>query len=179
LGTVARVPAEEIERLVQEAVGASDNGGSGSPSELLRQRVERIVVHADRIEIVKAVANDTPRDEEGESRTIVVPAKLAHRNRAVLFDDGRASPDPVLLKPLCRAHECRTWLERGEALSFQDLASKAGVTPGYVQKVLPLAFLAPGLTRELLDGRRRLNCGLMAQLNRGIPADWDQQLTTF
>ena len=108
-----------------------------------------------------------------------MPAKLAHRNRAVVFDDGRTSPDPVLLKALGRAHEWRTWLEQGEALSFQELASKAGVTPGYVQKVLPLAFLAPGLTRELLDGRRRLHGGLMARLNRGIPADWDQQLTSF
>ena len=70
-------------------------------------------------------------------------------------------------------------LEQGEALSYQELASKAGFTPGYVQKVLPLAFLAPGLTRELLDGRRRLHGGLMAQLNRGIPIDWDQQLNAF
>ncbi|HEY6719621.1 MAG TPA: hypothetical protein VI232_24995, partial [Reyranella sp.] len=157
----------------------SENGGSGSASELLRQRVERVVVHADRIEIVKALADRIPEGEEGESRTIVVRAKLAHRNRAVVLDDGRTAPDPVLLKALCRAHEWRTWLEQGEALSYRELASKAGVTAGYVQKVLPLAFLAPGLTRELLDGWRRLNGGLVARLNRGVPTDWDQQLTSF
>ena len=177
-GTVARVPAKEIERLVQEAVGTSCNGGSGSASELLR-RVERVVVHADRIEIVQAVTDGMAGDDEGESRTIVVRAKLAHRNRAVVLDDGRTAPDPVLLKAVCRAYEWRTWLEQGAALSYRELASKAGVTPGYVQKVLPLAFLAPGLTRELLDGRRRLHGGLMARLNRGIPADWDHQLTSF
>jgi hypothetical protein len=176
-GTVARVPAEEIERLVQEAVKASDNDGSGPAPEVLRRRVERVVVHADRIEIATdGIPGD---DEEGGSRTIVVRAKLAHRNRAVVLDDGRTAPDPVLLKALCRAHEWRTWLEQGEVLSYQELASKAGVTPGYVQKILPLAFLAPGLTRELLDGRRRLHGGLMARLNRGIPADWDQQLNSF
>jgi hypothetical protein len=178
-GKVGRVPAEEIERLVQEAVRASDKNGSGSAVEVLRQRVERVVVHADRIEIVKAITDGMPGDEEGESRAIVVRAKLAHRNRAVVLDDGRTTPDPVLLKALCRAHEWRTWLEQGEALSYQELASKAGVTSGYVQKVLPLAFLAPGLTRELLDGRRRLHSGLMARLNRGIPIDWDQQLNSF
>jgi site-specific DNA recombinase len=177
-GTVARVPAKEIERLVQEAVGTSYNGGSGSASELLR-RVERVVVHADRIEIVQAVTDGMAGDDEGESRTIVVRAKLAHRNRAVVLDDGRTAPDPVLLKAVCRAYEWRTWLEQGATLSYREIASKAGVTPGYVQKVLPLAFLAPGLTRELLDGRRRLHGGLMARLNRGIPADWDQQLTSF
>ena len=179
VGTIARVPAGEIERLVQEAVGTSDNGGLDSASELLRQRVERVVVHADRIEIVKAVTGGMPEGDEGEGRTIVVPAKLAHRNRAVVLDDGRAGPDPVLLKALGRAHEWRTWLQQGEVLSYKELASKAGVTPGYVQKVLPLAFLAPALTRELLDGRRRLHGGLMARLNRGIPADWDQQFASF
>ena len=178
-GAIARVPAKEIERFVQEAVITSDNVGASSPSELVRQRVERVVVYSDRIEIVKAVADGVHGDDGGESRTIVVPARLAHRNRAVVFDDGKAGPDPVLLKALARAHEWRAWLEQGEALSFQELASKSGVTPGYVQKVLPLAFLAPGLTRELLDGRRRLHGGLMARLNRGITADWDQQLTSF
>jgi hypothetical protein len=178
-GTISRVPAEEIERLVQEAARTSDNDGPGSATEVLRQRVERVVVHADRIEIVKAVTDGMPGDEQEVSRTIIVRAKLAHRNRAVVLDDGRTAAEPVLLKALCRAHEWRTWLEQGEALSYQELASKAGVTPGYVQKVLPLAFLAPGLTRELLDGRRRLHGGLMAQLNRRIPIDWDQQLNSF
>jgi hypothetical protein len=178
-GTVTRVPAEEIERLVQEAAGASDNDGPDSATKVLRQGVERVVVHADRVEIVKAVTDDMPGDKEGGCRTIVVRAKLAHRNRAVVLDDGRTAPDPVLLKALCRAHEWRTWLEQGEALSYQELASKAGVTSGYVQKVLPLAFLAPSLTRELLNGRRRLHGGLMARLNRRIPTDWDQQLDSF
>jgi site-specific DNA recombinase len=95
------------------------------------------------------------------------------------WTDGRTASDPVLLKALCRADEWRTWLEQAEAVSIQELASKAGVTPGYVQKVIPLAFLAPGLTRELLNGGRRLHSGLMAHLNRGIPIDWDQQLTSF
>jgi site-specific DNA recombinase len=110
-GTVPRVPAEEIERLAQEAVRSSDKHESGSATELLRQRIERVVVHADRIEIAKAVTNGMPGDEEGESRTIVVRAKLAHRNRAVVLDDGRTAPDPVLLKALCRAHEWRAWRE--------------------------------------------------------------------
>jgi hypothetical protein len=39
-----------------------------------------------------------------------------------------------------------------------------------------LAFLAPGLTRELLDGRRQVRGGLMDRLRRGIPIDWGQQL---
>jgi len=68
------------------------------------------------------------------------------------------------------------WIEEGEAMSYRAIAKKAGVTSGYVQTLLPLAFLAPGLTRELLDGRRQVRGGLMAWLRRGIPDDWSQQL---
>jgi hypothetical protein len=45
-----------------------------------------------------------------------------------------------------------------------------------VQTILPLAFLAPSLTRELLDGRRQLRGPLMIRLRRGIPTDWHQQI---
>ena len=72
--------------------------------------------------------------------------------------------------------EWREWIEGGEAMSYRAIAKKAGVASGYVQTILPLAFLAPGLTRELLDGRRQVRGGLMAWLRRGIPADWGQQL---
>jgi hypothetical protein len=55
------------------------------------------------------------------------------------------------------------------------LALKAAVDTGYVQTVLPLAFLDPQLTRELLDGRRQI----LELLRRGIPLDWEQQRAYF
>jgi site-specific DNA recombinase len=181
VGAIARVPAEEIERLVQRAVISGSGDNPSSTAETLRQRIERVVVHPDRVEIVRAMPSVDEATAEGESepsadRTIVVTAKLVHRNRAVILDDGAAGPDPALLRALCRAHDWRGWLERGEVLSYRAIASKAGVTSSYVQTILPLAFLAPRLTRELLDGRRRLRGGLIARLRQGIPADWGQQL---
>jgi hypothetical protein len=67
-------------------------------------------------------------------------------------------------------------MERGDAISYRAIAKKAGVDPSYVQTILPLAFLAPALTRELLDGRRQLNGPLMARMREGIPAAWSQQI---
>jgi site-specific DNA recombinase len=177
-GTVARVPAREIERLVAEAL-ESTTDGRASNKQLIGERVERVVIHADHIEIVKVVADGANMEGEQQNKTIVLKARRAYRNRVVVLDEGRGEPDPVVLKALARAHEWRSWLEKGEALSYQEMASKAGVTPGHVQKVLPLAFLAPRLTRELLQGGRRLSGGLMARLRRGIPLDWDQQLDVF
>jgi hypothetical protein len=176
-GSIARVPAEEIERLVHKALGPSSEEAC-SPEEVLRKRVERVIVHTDRIEIVKVTTDDAAAEAEepSASRAVVVMARLAHRNRARILDDGSAGPDPALVRALSRAHEWRGWMERGEAESYRAIAAKAGVTSSYVQTILPLAFLAPSLTRELLDGRRLLRGALMIRLRRGIPADWGQQI---
>ena len=135
-------------------------------------------MHTDRVEIVKATTDDALADAEETpaSRTVVVMAKLAHRNRARILDDGSAGPNPALMRALGRAHEWRGWMEQGEAMSYRAIAKKAGVTSSHVQTILPLAFLAPGLTRELLDGRRQLHGQLMIRMRRGIPADWTQQI---
>lgn len=183
VGSIARVQAEAIERLVRTAVMPRSENPEAF-AEVVRQQIERVVVHADRVEIVKvpSVVDGSAADEDAEilvGRTIVVPAKLARHGRALILDDGAAGPDPALLRALGRAHDWRGWLERGEALSYRAIAAKAGVTSSYVQTVLPLAFLAPRLTRELLDGRRRVRGGLMARLRRGIPADWSQQLNSL
>lgn len=175
-GSVARVPAEEIERLIHRALGSA---GEAPPSaEALRNRIERVIVRIDRIEIVKATTADALADAEEApaSRTVVVMAKVAHRNRARILDDGSAGPNPALMRALGRAHEWRGWMEQGEAMSYRAIAQRAGVTPSHVQTILPLAFLAPSLTRELLDGRRQLHGRLMIRMRQGIPADWTQQL---
>jgi hypothetical protein len=49
----------------------------------------------------------------------------------------------------------RDGARRGNVVSSHR--QKAGVAPSHVQTILPLAFLAPSLTRELLDGRRQLS----------------------
>jgi site-specific DNA recombinase len=92
-GSIARVPAEEIERLVHKALGC-DRDETCSPEEALRKRLERVIVHTGRVEIIKAVTDKTAADadEVPASRTVVVMARLAHRNRARILDDGAAGP---------------------------------------------------------------------------------------
>lgn len=70
-------------------------------------------------------------------------------------------------------------MEQGEVNSYRAIAKMAGVTSSYVQTILPLAFLAPRLTRELLDGRRQLRGRLVVEMRRGIPLDWAQQIDRF
>jgi hypothetical protein len=166
------VPAEEIERLVGNVLGATK--GEASIEEAFQKRLERVTVRNDRVEVIAIGTTGANGDEAPERATIVVQAKLAHRNRARVLDDGSAGPNAVLMRALGRAHDWRGWMERGDAISYRAIAKKAGVNASYVQTILPLAFLAPALTRELLDGRRQLNRPLMARMREGIPAVWSQ-----
>src|SRR4029077_20871732 len=98
-GSITRVPAEEIERLVRKALGP-DSDEACSPEEALRKRVERVIVHTDRVEIIKALTDNATADVEEipASRTVVVMARLARRNRARILDDGSSGPAPILLR---------------------------------------------------------------------------------
>jgi DNA invertase Pin-like site-specific DNA recombinase len=168
-GTVPRVRAEEVERVVFRALTGRPEG---CWDELL-PRVGRVVVHHDRIEVLKAAVT------EDEEATVPVPISLGRRSRAKILDDGSAGADSTIVRALARAHEWRGWLQQGQVHSYRDIALKAAVDPSYVQTVLPLAFLDPQLTRELLDGRRQVHGGLMELLRRGIPLDWQQQRALF
>lgn len=70
--SIARVPAEEVERLVHKVLG-SDSDEASSPEEALLKRVERVIVHTDRVEIIKTVTDNATADadESLASRTIV------------------------------------------------------------------------------------------------------------
>ncbi len=173
-GTVARVPAAQIEQLVQKALAVDP----AMPifSGILRRELERVIVHADRIEIIRPQGII---EQGAEPQTVNVPFKLSRRNRAHILDDGNVGPNPIAVRAICRAYEWRGWLKHGVARSYRAIASKAGVSASYVQAVLPLAFLAPGLTRQLLDGRRQVRGSLMTQLRRGVPLDWTQQADSF
>jgi len=85
----------------------------------------------------------------------------------------------MIVRTLARAHQWRGWLERDDVHSYREIANKAELDPSYVQILLPLAFLDPQITRELLDGRCQFDGGLIEFLRRGIPLDWQQQRSLF
>ena len=104
-----------------------------------------------------------------------MPVSFIRHARAKVLDDGQPLADRAVVKALGRAHKWRSWLERGEADSWETIAAMAEVSPVYVRQLLPLAFLAPELTRRLLDGRWRPRGGLRGLLRKAIPLDWESQ----
>jgi site-specific DNA recombinase len=89
-----------------------------------------------------------------------------------------SEPDTSLVKALSRAHE---WLDRivhGEANGLGDVAKSEGLCRTYVTRVLCLAFLAPEITKAILEGRQptELTAKRLVSSALKIPLLWTHQI---
>jgi hypothetical protein len=93
-------------------------------------------------------------------RTIKLPVtlKLTAGGKSIVTLDGRGPEesrlDRALLRAVARANHWRDLLEAGAARSAYDLARREGCRVSYVQRHLPLAFLAPDIVEAILAGRQ-------------------------
>jgi len=63
-------------------------------------------------------------------------------------------PDPKLIKLLLRAHHLKEKLRANPGAPIADLATREKLSPSYVALLLRLTFLAPDITRAILEGRQ-------------------------
>jgi site-specific DNA recombinase len=86
------------------------------------------------------------------------------------------TPDPKLVKLLVRAHHLKEKLRGSPGARIADLAMQEKLSPSYVALLLRLTFLAPDITRAILDGRQP--GGFTAQklvTYSGLPLAWPEQ----
>jgi site-specific DNA recombinase len=59
-----------------------------------------------------------------------------------------------LIKLLLRARRLNATLAQGEGVPFAALADREGVSRSYFTRLVRLSYLAPDITRAILDGRQ-------------------------
>ncbi|MGB3166655.1 MAG: hypothetical protein WBA68_07775, partial [Alteraurantiacibacter sp.] len=79
-----------------------------------------------------------------------------------------SQPDPVLIAALRRAHAMLAF-ERG-----QPVIQRAPASP-YERMILRLAFLAPGIQRDILQGRQPPGFNLETFRKIEVPLAWSKQ----
>jgi DNA invertase Pin-like site-specific DNA recombinase len=208
-GTVARVPAHEIETLVERRIAALlaererapwDKLSPAAKVRRLAGLLRRIVIRSGEVEIaisdeafergVLADAGPATRGErlvEGSDCTsLVVPIRLRTWNGERLIEgpNGETAqissrPDRALIRAIVRAHGWRAAAEAREADSLVELANVAGCTERYVRQLFPLAFLAPDIVDAILAGRQPRRLSLALMLQTGIPLSWRAQRAAF
>jgi site-specific DNA recombinase len=188
-GAIARVPAPDIEELVGTAVREKlEPDASASDRDLIRAKVERIIIHPNSIEITLRQAE---RDDDNEGATEVDEAvclsipftpKQPPRKGIVHTPDASATIDArtreTLLKSIARS---RRWMENimsEKVASFEEIATIEGKVDRHVRYLAPLAFLSPNVIAAIYDGRMSADI-TVSSLARGLPHSWSEQEKKF
>ena len=132
--------------------------------------MRRITVAQDQVtlEIDRKALADSLLDQQAVSTseaknrgsiTIEVPVMFRRRGveaKLIVHEQSESSsrPDVNLVKALTRAHEWFGRIVSGEANGLGDISSAERLCRTYVSRVLCLAFLAPELTKAILEGRQ-------------------------
>jgi hypothetical protein len=85
-------------------------------------------------------------------------------------------PDSKLIKLLVRAHRLKEKLRGSPGARIADLAMREKLSPSYVALLLRLTFIAPDITRAILEGRQP--GGFTAQklvTHYALPLAWPEQ----
>jgi hypothetical protein len=198
-GTVKRVAADEIERIVRQAIaqavptrrssaqaarrtakgieGVADFGESSEIDQIVRTRVESVALQPHSIDIELRSSDARLADR------ISVPwtPQTFRRKREVIspsdgFHDGRpirANARRKLIKAIARA---RAWLSEivsGQAQSLEAIAAREGMNERSARMMLSLAFLAPDLIKAAVDGTLPRGFGVSRLMD--LPAAWTAQ----
>jgi site-specific DNA recombinase len=163
-GSVTRISAPEIERLVETALSEHFE----APTEEMFDRVDKVIVSIGRIRI-------TLKQAKGRRRSIDLPwtpkPKIIVEVRNA-ESEASIPIDQKLLKSLVRAHAWLDDLSRGRRASIEDLAAANTLHPKVIRQGLRLAFLTPDLTRNVIDGGAPVR---LSQIPKLLPLSWTEQ----
>jgi DNA invertase Pin-like site-specific DNA recombinase len=167
-------------------------GPNSAVRSLLLHLVKRIMVHTDRIvmelsrvgllkQLSEGVAIES-RAKDGD-RTIVLNTSCQFRRRGmemrlVIGDKsgGEGRPDATLIAALVRAHAWWQELCSGKSRSIKELSDRDGSDQRYVARNLKLAFLAPDITADILEGRQPAHLSADALIKMShLPYTWKLQ----
>lgn len=186
---------ELISALLARAAELADSLESGSFAsclEIVSALVRRITIDRDRVTIEldphglsnQLLGQESSRSKTKDRRPILIEVPVSFRRRGVeakliVLDEHQAPADPDvnLVKALARANGWFGRIARGEVGGLSDVARTERLSRTYVTGFIYLAFLAPDVTKAILEGRqppeltakRLIGCALK------IPLLWSDQ----
>ena len=110
--------------------------------------------------------------------TVPITFHQSGRARPIVIRGGKDQPfrDPDLIALIADARRWMAMLISGEAASVNEITQIEGRAKGSVSRILPLAYLAPDITRAIMGGGqpKDLTATRLRQV-RDLPMDWQQQ----
>ena len=185
VGSVARVPADEIEALViqtaRNQTSTSPNvTQDGSDQDIVAACVERIEIQSRRLAITLKADEQSGGQSEVifvpwtkppmcRSREVIQPASAKSQTRARPI---RAERRAGLIRSIARG---RMWLDEivSGRSTVEDIAVRQKCSTRQINMTVSMAFLAPPLVKAAIEGCLPRGVGI-AEL-RDAPAEWSKQ----
>jgi DNA invertase Pin-like site-specific DNA recombinase len=167
-GSLTRIAAGEIEGIVEKTICETFKV-SDATAEMISDSVERIVLSDSSVCITFK-----PSAQEGvPSNSISIPWTRNQVSYGLIPPSAEPKTCPKLLQAIVRAHTWMAHLKSGHFSSIEDLAANAKLHPKVIRQGLRLAFLAPKLTSEVLDGNQPERLTLKA-IPKTLPMSWSE-----
>lgn len=118
--------------------------------------------------------------EQLDTTELRAEARLRRAGKGIrlIAGGGRADkPDGQMIALLRNAYATRDALISGRDATIDALAQRLGVKRDHLSSHMRLTYLAPGIVRELVEGRRpgELTPARLLSLSKVLPHDWQLQ----
>lgn len=187
-GSICRIPAEDVERVVSDATCAylarhhpSENRSSSH--EAVRTHVEKIVVHGNRLEVsLRRISVGTDPASESDSQTPALltvpwskPSAVRHREILGGAQASRPMRSEARDRLIIGIARSRRWLEQiaSGKTAIPSIAQRYNLSEKTVRSTISLAFLAPDIVQAAFEGRLPRGLGISQMTD--LPMDWSIQ----
>ena len=174
-GSVSRVSAPEVEKLVLNALDtAAQSSDASSERHQIDSRVDCIVVASKHLGVTLSGSDDEP------AATITVPFVTTGNPRKGVMHapasggviDGKTQT--VLLAAIARSIRWIDEITSDASADFHRIAEREGVVERHIRLLAPLAYLSPRIIEAIAEGRAP--AGLtVTSLARDLPMQWHAQ----
>ncbi|CAJ0849080.1 hypothetical protein AMST5_00073 [freshwater sediment metagenome] len=180
-GSVARVSAPEVEKLVIEALRVNGEAETeASDREVIERLLQRAVVGPDSIAIQPKTLSAAEGEEQDEIELLLIPFAPPFLPRKGV---AHAPPAPTGLDEAGRTAllsaiaKTRKWIEeilQDPSRSFATIAEEENLAERHVRFLAPLAFLSPRIVESIVEGHAPADL-TASGLVRGLPIGWVEQ----
>jgi site-specific DNA recombinase len=184
-GSVARVPAGEIEAVVVKSVREHVKPRRAiDDRSLIETHVVRVEVHIDHLSIhfAEAGENDNQITRPENLLSISWKKTASRRRREILIPEGtlpqqarriRSENRATLVASIARGRLWLTELITDPTANPESIAKREQCSVRKVNLILSLAFLAPDLVKAAIDGALPHGMGVVRLAD--LPAEWSRQ----
>ena len=124
---------------------------------------------------VAALLGVEPASINDDACQFTAPFQMRKRGveTKLIIGDAPTGQDETLIRNIAKAHHWFAQIKSGK--TFTEIAASEGASKRRIQQMIDLAFLAPDIVRDVLDGKQPIGFTSDWFKQHGLPSDWISQ----